>query len=245
MHGWLFNTSTWPSLTISGLEPEFGPWDTVILIRQAYDRREDVRWMQYPVLSTSRPNFVKNGGTCWRWGLIWKVNVLANRIIQTTYLFSANWTTQWTSTSNWWSRSAIINQPISALFLKVNCDWSIHMNKTRMHSSRIRTIRCSGSLSCHAQPTPPTFATHASSPRTSPSPCTPLPHRGQTDACENITLPQLLLRTENIIDVITGWNRLHMQIGFYQGLYVCLHQVRAEWTISECHSTSELDLESS
>ena len=76
-----------------------------------------------------------------------------------------------------------------------------------MHSSRMPTIHCSGSLSYQAYPPPamhastgampqppchacPTPATHALSPATRP-----LPVNRMTDTCENITFPQLLLRT--------------------------------------------------
>ena len=74
-----------------------------------------------------------------------------------------------------------------------------------MYSSRMRTVCCSGHLLPHMPPphTPPTmhtpcnicpppftmhipFAMHA--PLHHASPC------GQTDTCENITFPQLLLR---------------------------------------------------
>ena len=97
--------------------------------------------------------------------------------------------------------------------------------KTRMHSSRMRTVHCSGRLSCHTCPPathtpchaciPP--ATHASpythAPLamrapcyTCPPPCMPPCHAHpchacpplvdrMTDACENITFLQLLLRT--------------------------------------------------
>ena len=65
-----------------------------------------------------------------------------------------------------------------------------------MHSSRMRTVRCSGRLSCHAHP-------HACHPTHMPShhACPPLPRMPLlwteflTHACENITFPQLLLRT--------------------------------------------------
>ena len=145
--------------------------------------------------------------------------------------------------------------------------FNIHVtsrDKTRIHSSRMRTVRCSGNLSCHAcmlpchacplhpatqapchahphhacplphmlpamQATPchiyppamhtrlpchplahhschmymPSAATHASChaclpPHTYPAihaPCHARPTCGQTDTCENITFPQLLLRT--------------------------------------------------
>ena len=46
-------------------------------------------------------------GTCWRWGRSGRLPCLANRITQ-TYLFNADWSTQWTSTSNWQSTSAIM-----------------------------------------------------------------------------------------------------------------------------------------
>ena len=89
------------------------------------------------------------------------------------------------------------------------------LNKTRMHSSRMCTIRCSGHLSCHACPPathapchtcplpcmPPTMHAplhHTCPPFTTHTPmvplATPTPDR-MTDACENITFPQLLLRT--------------------------------------------------
>ena len=96
-----------------------------------------------------------------------------------------------------------------------------HTTSTRMHSSRMHTIHCSGCLSCHAPPPPPIHAPamhallhhtchltmhtllHHTCPlcHTCPPPlhaCPPSPHMspapcGQTDACENITFPQLLL----------------------------------------------------
>ena len=83
-----------------------------------------------------------------------------------------------------------------------------------MHSSRIYTVCCSGHLSCHACPPPTTHtpamhtppghtcppAMHAATthplPHMPPLPCTPPPTVDRmTDACENITFPQLLLRT--------------------------------------------------
>ena len=79
--------------------------------------------------------------------------------------------------------------------------------KTRMHSSRMRTIRCSGSLSCHACPLPRTdppstmhapFTTHITFPGHAPFVMhTPSVDR-MIDACENITFPQLLLWTVKI-----------------------------------------------
>ena len=95
-----------------------------------------------------------------------------------------------------------------------------------MHSSRMHTVHCSGRLSCHAHSLPrmPPFNTHA--PFTKHAPlchtyllhhaCPPLfamhvpfamyvplchahpPVDRMTDACENITFPQLLLRTVKI-----------------------------------------------
>ena len=70
-----------------------------------------------------------------------------------------------------------------------------------MHSSRMRTARCSGHLSCHARP-PPCHARpppahmplrHARAP--------PPPVKRMTDACENITLPQTLFAGGNEFDV--------------------------------------------
>ena len=72
----------------------------------------------------------------------------------------------------------------------------------------MRTVRCSGRLSCHACPPPPAMhAPHHAYPpcHTCPSPCHawphcqayPHPHHAHppvnriTDTCENITLPQL------------------------------------------------------
>ena len=94
---------------------------------------------------------------------------------------------------------------------------------TRMHSSRLRTIRCSGRLSCHAHPPathgplpciPPPFTcmppathgpnTHAPHHVCPPRPCMspimhapprhahPPPVDRMTDACENITVINLL-----------------------------------------------------
>ena len=144
--------------------------------------------------------------------------------------------------------------------------WNQKSIKTRMHSSRMRTIRCSGRLSCHVHPPatrPPPLchvhpllhappAMHALC-HAHPLPCIPPPHSDEsmvcfhkwflctpslpcmppsphifpfamhtsftthtplrhacrpspythppdrmTDACENITFPQLLLRTVKI-----------------------------------------------
>ena len=51
----------------------------------------------------------------------------------------------------------------------------VHWNlkKTRMHSSRMRTVRCSGRLSCHACPLP---ATHAPTAMHVSLPCMTPPH---------------------------------------------------------------------
>ena len=68
--------------------------------------------------------------------------------------------------------------------------------ETRMHSSRIRTAHCSGHLiggggrlqrGCLPREYLPW--------RYLPRRVYTFPLRGQTDTCENITLPQLLLRT--------------------------------------------------
>ena len=57
----------------------------------------------------------------------------------------------------------------------------------------MRTVRCSGRLSCHARPREDMHPN-------APLPCTTTTHPSprMTDACENITFPQLLLRTVNI-----------------------------------------------
>ena len=92
-----------------------------------------------------------------------------------------------------------------------------------MHSSRVCTICCSGHVSCHVCPPPCTPPAMHASCHSCPLPCmsptthaptthTPLPHMPPamyallpcmpppctellTQACENITFPQLLLRT--------------------------------------------------
>ena len=86
-----------------------------------------------------------------------------------------------------------------------------------MHSSRVRTVRCSGRLSCHTCTRPchvcPTCHTHSlpCMPPATHSPyyaCPPTPYTPHlprtppplwtewlTDICKNITFPQLLLRT--------------------------------------------------
>ena len=58
--------------------------------------------------------------------------------------------------------------------------WQYHSISTRIHSSRMRTVRCSGSLSrgVSAWPGGVCLPGHGR--------CTPSP-RGQTDTCENIT----------------------------------------------------------
>ena len=82
----------------------------------------------------------------------------------------------------------------------------VEMKTTRMHSSRMRPVRCSGCLSCHACSPPRRHAchpAHACLPamhtppamhalhHTCPLPCTS-PPRGQIDTCENITFPNFV-----------------------------------------------------
>ena len=71
-----------------------------------------------------------------------------------------------------------------------------HIFETRMHSSRMRTVRCSSRLlggggEVSASQEEGRVCLPAGG-------CTPLPPCGQTDTCENITFPQLLLRTVKI-----------------------------------------------
>ena len=70
---------------------------------------------------------------------------------------------------------------------------------TRMHSSRMRTTRFSGRLSCHAHPLAcMSYTMNATLPHTLPAmyaPCHTCPPQppwteGMTHACENITLPE-------------------------------------------------------
>ena len=70
---------------------------------------------------------------------------------------------------------------------------------TRMHSSRMRTIRCSSHLGRGCLPRRVSACQGVSAQGVSAwhEGCTP-PPRGQTDTCENITFPQLLLRTIKI-----------------------------------------------
>ena len=78
--------------------------------------------------------------------------------------------------------------------------YGIQIHTTRMHSSRMRTICCSGHLSCHACPPAMHAPWHAPpAMHTTPSPCMPpSPVDRMTDACENITFLQLLLRMVKI-----------------------------------------------
>ena len=90
--------------------------------------------------------------------------------------------------------------------------WS-HID-TRMHSSRMRTARFSGLLSCHARPPPtmhipqrcmphlPCMAPAKHAPRHA-CPPPPLWTEGMTHACENITFPQLLLWTVIAVTMVT------------------------------------------
>ena len=71
----------------------------------------------------------------------------------------------------------IYRQNLVPMFLRCQKDFTAHtiIKVTRMHSSRMHTVRCSGRLSCHAAPHchayPP--ATHA--PTMHPPPCMPPP----------------------------------------------------------------------
>ena len=56
----------------------------------------------------------------------------------------------------------------------------------------MRAVRCSGCLSCHASPHLPCMTPDKHAPATHPPPPTT---EGMIHACENITFPQLLLRT--------------------------------------------------
>ena len=88
--------------------------------------------------------------------------------------------------------------------------------KTRMYSSRMRTVRCSGCLSCHAFPHLPCMTPDKHDPcHERPLPCThPATHppttEGMIHACENITFPQLLLRT--VIKQSTSYLVEHVSI---------------------------------
>ena len=128
----------------------------------------------------------------------------------------------------------IYRQNLVPMFLRCQKAVTAHtiIKVTRMHSSRLHTVRWSGRLSCHARPhchayqpakhapchacpppcTPPchTCPHHAWPPCHAcfPLPCMPPSHHAcppamhaplwtefLTHACENITFPQLLLRT--------------------------------------------------
>ena len=68
----------------------------------------------------------------------------------------------------------------SVMLCKLLCD-------TRMHSSRMRTVRWSGSLSCHARPPPPT--THAPCHVYLPSHMPPAVHASPCNACRLPCMP--------------------------------------------------------
>ena len=95
---------------------------------------------------------------------------------------------------------------------------------TRMHSSRMSTDRCSGRLSCHALPLPAMHAPYHACPlvmhaATCPPACMPpqppprmalLWTEFLTHTCENITFPQLLLRTLKMSIKYQGVKEFHM-----------------------------------
>ena len=77
----------------------------------------------------------------------------------------------------------IVQRPISEVMFK---RWILEeLTETKMHFSRMRTVRCSGRISCHARP-PPSHA-HPPPPRMPPTP-------RLTHTSENIAFPQLRLR---------------------------------------------------
>ena len=80
-------------------------------------------------------------------------------------------------------------------FLKLHCLQNAIVT-TRMHSSRMRTVRCNGHLSCHSPLATPT--THAPPRHTHTLAWHVPPMDRMTDACENITFPQLLLQKVNM-----------------------------------------------
>ena len=126
--------------------------------------------------------------------------------------------------------------PLTLIFMK----FAAKILQTRRHSSRMRTVHCSGRLSCHTPPChahPPAMHTSTmhSPPATHAPPChaCPLPHMPphhvhppamhaapathgavdrMTDACENIIFPQLLLRAVNILPQIQRWPTLVLEI---------------------------------
>ena len=120
-----------------------------------------------------------------------------------------------------------------------------------MHSSRMHTVRCSGRLSCHVCPLPcmspltmhapllcmSPFTTHTLSPCMPPHytcSLTILTHLSyaqppvdrMTDTCENITFPQLLLRTVKIV--------LYRSCGMREKCYFCQLATR-KGTNCSCH----------
>ena len=78
-------------------------------------------------------------------------------------------------------------------------------DKTRIHSSRMRTIRCSGRLGGEGAVHPQADTPPAQFMLDTPPPSQMLgyipPVDRMTDVCENITFPQLLLRTVTT----SGW----------------------------------------
>ena len=89
----------------------------------------------------------------------------------------------------------------SPLLLHLPKSYFWYYSETRMHSSRMRTVRCSGRLREVCLPKGCLPKVGSVQGRgvclgdVCPGGCLP---RGQTDACENITFPQLPLRTVTI-----------------------------------------------
>ena len=83
------------------------------------------------------------------------------------------------------------------LFIR-KCD-GLKLNLTRMHSSRMCTVRCSGRLIGGCLCLPRGWGCLPGGRGCLPGGVYTSSPRGQTDTCENITFPQLLLRTVKIL----------------------------------------------
>ena len=128
------------------------------------------------------------------------------------------------------------------LFIKIKMQKALRKHwrgclifNTRMHSSRMRTFRCSGRLSCHAHPPPST--THALPPCMSPTMHAPLPRMPSPVPCMPPAMPTPPCGQNS-------WHTLPKALPFRN--FVCRRQKHSSttgaplWNIFTCHMSPQL-----
>ena len=102
------------------------------------------------------------------------------------------------------------DQYVNIALGKIRSISHVFITRTIMHSSRMRTIRCTGHLSCHACPPSCTAPlSHMPAPAMHAPPWTEF----LTHDCEHITFPQLLLRTVMIFLALLRYIILSINLG--------------------------------